>query len=298
MYAMSGAAIALSIERSWVRLPVPFGVPSATTKYPWEAISAIAIAFDSPFFEHAPSPQTKIGYFSAPPRSVGRKIVPSLIPGSALTSTVTLCGPLPVALLPAGLDAVQVPGLPLPPLPAPPLPEEPPAPAAVPAAPPRPEAPPLPAAPPRPADAPAPALPPAPLVPPVSPDPPVPPDPASPPPRPADPLEPLAPTVPPEPPEPTAPAVPPVPPVPTVPAVPPPLEPPVPLVPPVAPLPPPEAPHPATARPSVAQNTIPRTRCSAIILCSFAGRSTSSCRLARRRYGMFFDFTSQALLVQ
>ncbi len=90
MYAMSGAAIALRFDLSWVRLPVPFGVPSATTKYPCDAISAIAVAFDSPSLEHAPSPHTKIGYFSVPPRSVGRKMVPSLIPGAEFVSTVTL----------------------------------------------------------------------------------------------------------------------------------------------------------------------------------------------------------------
>src|SRR6185295_2916352 len=114
-----------------------------------------------------PSPQTRIGYFSVPPRSVGRKIVPWLIPGSALVSTVTLCGPLPVALVPAGFDAVQVPGLvlpALPPLPAPPRPAAPPAPAEAPAAPPRPPTRPPPADPPRPAAAPP--------VPPVSPAPP------------------------------------------------------------------------------------------------------------------------------
>src|SRR4029079_10085777 len=122
MYAISGAAIALSIDRSWARLPAPFGVPSAMTKYPYDAISAIAVAFDSTFCEQATSHQTEIGYFSAPPRSVGRKMVPSLIPGSAFVSTVTLCGPLPVALVPAGFEAVHVPGLvpalaPRPPLP-------------------------------------------------------------------------------------------------------------------------------------------------------------------------------------
>ena len=60
------------------------------TKYPCEAISPMAAEFDIPFSEQAPSPQTKIGYFSAPPRSVGRKMVPSLIPESEFVSTVTL----------------------------------------------------------------------------------------------------------------------------------------------------------------------------------------------------------------
>src|SRR3569832_268804 len=109
MYAIRGAAIACNIDRSCVRLPEPFGVPAAITKYPYEAISAIAVAFERPFLEHPPSPQTKIGYFSVPPRSVGRKIVPSLIPAPAFVSTVTLWGPVPVALVPAGLEAVQVP---------------------------------------------------------------------------------------------------------------------------------------------------------------------------------------------
>ena len=90
MYATSGAAIAFNIDLSCVRLPVPFGVPSAITKYPCDAISAMAVAFDRPSCEQPPSPQTKIGYFSVPPRSVGRKIVPSLIPGPELVSTVTL----------------------------------------------------------------------------------------------------------------------------------------------------------------------------------------------------------------
>src|SRR3954451_23160976 len=98
--------LAVSMER----LPaVLFGVPSAITKYPCEAISAIAVEFDNPFCEQPPSPQTKIGYFSAPPRSMGRKMVPSLIPGSAFVSTTTLCGPLPVALVLTALDAVQGP---------------------------------------------------------------------------------------------------------------------------------------------------------------------------------------------
>src|SRR5689334_852648 len=106
------------------REPLPFGVPSATTKYPWEAISPMAAEFDKPFNEQPPSPHTKIGYFSAPPRSLGRKMVPSLIPLSALVSTVTLWGPLPDAFAPAALDAVQVPE-PEPPVPAPPPPPPP-----------------------------------------------------------------------------------------------------------------------------------------------------------------------------
>ncbi len=34
---------------SWRATPLPFGVPSAMTKYPCEAISAMAAEFDSPF---------------------------------------------------------------------------------------------------------------------------------------------------------------------------------------------------------------------------------------------------------
>src|SRR3954465_2782393 len=119
-------------EVSMERLPaLLFGVPSAITKYPCEGISAMAVEFDNPFCEQPPSPQTKIGYFSAPPRSMGRKIVPSLIPGSALVSTTTLCGPLPVALALTAWGAVQVPELvpappPLPAVPAPPAPPTPP----------------------------------------------------------------------------------------------------------------------------------------------------------------------------
>ncbi len=51
--------------------PPPVG-PSATTKYPWEAISPMAAGFDIPLLLQPPSPQTKIGYFSLPPRSEGR----------------------------------------------------------------------------------------------------------------------------------------------------------------------------------------------------------------------------------
>src|SRR3569832_2417474 len=110
MYAIRGAVIVCNIDRSCVRLPEPFGVPSAITKYPYEAISAIAVAFERPFLEHPPSPQTKLGYFSVPPRSVGRKIVPSLIPAPAFVSTVTLWWPVPVALGPAGGGAGRGPG--------------------------------------------------------------------------------------------------------------------------------------------------------------------------------------------
>jgi hypothetical protein len=48
MYASSGfpmAAALLPIER----MPEPFGLPSAITKYPWEAISPNTAAFDNPF---------------------------------------------------------------------------------------------------------------------------------------------------------------------------------------------------------------------------------------------------------
>jgi len=49
----------------------PLGGPSATTKYPCEAISAMDAEASVPFRAQAPSPQTKIGYFSVPPRSAG-----------------------------------------------------------------------------------------------------------------------------------------------------------------------------------------------------------------------------------
>src|SRR3954451_13149875 len=48
------------------------GPSPATSVLPaCEAISAIAVAFDRPSFEQPPSPQTKIGYFSVPPRVGG-----------------------------------------------------------------------------------------------------------------------------------------------------------------------------------------------------------------------------------
>src|SRR6478735_5680433 len=110
----------------------------------------MAVAFDMPSKEQPPSPQTKMGYFSSPPRSAGRKIVPSAMPGSEFVSTTTSCGPLPEAWLPAAADGVQVP-LKTPPLPAPPEPWSPPVPTVPPtpdAAPPSPDGPPPDAAPP------------------------------------------------------------------------------------------------------------------------------------------------------
>src|SRR5690606_34820378 len=72
-------------------------------------ISAMAVALARPLREQAPWPQTKMGYFSLPPKSAGRKIVPSLIPGSELVSTTTSCGPVPPARVPVAIDGVQLP---------------------------------------------------------------------------------------------------------------------------------------------------------------------------------------------
>src|SRR5450631_102903 len=174
-YASRGAPIVEGSPEVIVREAVPFGTPSAMTKYPCDAISPMAAEFESPFSEQPPSPHTKIGYFSVPPRSVGRKMVPWLIPGSALVSTVTLCGPVPDAFEPAAFDAVQVP-LPVPPA-LPPVPTAPPV-APRPAPPPVPLRPPLalPPLPPlaRPPPKPPVAAPPVPVAPPVAMTPPVP----------------------------------------------------------------------------------------------------------------------------
>ena len=69
----------------------------------------MAAEFDMPFCEQPPSPQTKIGYFSLPFMSAGRKIVPVLIPGEQLYSTITSCGPLPDTFAPVGWDTAQLP---------------------------------------------------------------------------------------------------------------------------------------------------------------------------------------------
>src|SRR5215831_10991605 len=67
----------------------------------------MAAAFDIPFCEQPPSPQTKIGNFSFPFRSAGLKMVPFSIPGEQLVSTITVCGPLPDTFAPVGCEAAQ-----------------------------------------------------------------------------------------------------------------------------------------------------------------------------------------------
>src|SRR3569832_2189939 len=116
-YASSGLPIDATSFEFMEREALPLGMPSAITKYPWEAISAMAAELESPFSEQPPSPHTKMGYFSVPPRSMGRKMVPSTMPLSAFVSTTTLCGPVPETFAQPDYEAVQVPVVVLPPVP-------------------------------------------------------------------------------------------------------------------------------------------------------------------------------------
>src|SRR6478736_3500825 len=87
----------------------------------------MAVAFESPSREQPPCPQTTMGYFSSPPRSAGRRMIPSLIPGSEFVSMATSWGPEPAPGAPALSDGVQVPASAAPPeLAAPPEPAAPP----------------------------------------------------------------------------------------------------------------------------------------------------------------------------
>src|SRR6478735_2702792 len=87
----------------------------------------MAVAFERPSREQPPCAQTRMGYFSPVPRSAGRKMVPSLIPGSEFVSMATSWGPEPAAGAPALSDGVQVPDT-TPPVPSAAPPEVPPAP--------------------------------------------------------------------------------------------------------------------------------------------------------------------------